>query len=64
VFLIAVPELMAQGKAIAARTYNPIGAYLTVGLIYLVMVYFLDAFLKWAEVRVRIPGFDAEGKKA
>lgn len=25
VFLIAVPELMAQGKTIAARTYNPIG---------------------------------------
>jgi polar amino acid transport system permease protein len=63
VFLIAVPELMAQGKAIAARTYNPIGAYMTVGLIYLVIVYVLDAFLKWAEVRVRIPGVDAEGKK-
>jgi polar amino acid transport system permease protein len=64
VFLIAVPELMAQGKTIAARTYNPIGAYMTVGLIYLVIVYLLDAFLKWAEVKVRIPGFDAEGKKA
>ena len=64
VFLIAVPELMAQGKAIAARTYNPIGSYLTVGLIYLVIVYLLDAFLKWMEVKARIPGFDAEGKKA
>jgi polar amino acid transport system permease protein len=64
VFLIAVPELMAQGKTIAARTYNPIGAYMTVGLIYLVIVYLLDACLKWAETRVRIPGFEAEGKKA
>ncbi|PKN94382.1 MAG: amino acid ABC transporter permease [Chloroflexi bacterium HGW-Chloroflexi-6] len=64
VFLIAVPELMAQGKTIAARTYNPIGAYITVAIIYLAIVYLLDAFLKWAEVRVKIPGFDAEGKKA
>lgn len=64
VFLIAIPELMAQGKDIAARTYNPIGAYITVAIIYLAIVYLLDAFLKWAEVRVKIPGFEAEGKKA
>lgn len=64
VFLIAVPELMAQGKAIAARTYNPIGAYIVVAIVYLAIVYLLDAFLKWAEVRVKIPGFEAEGKKA
>lgn len=64
VFLIAIPELMAQGKDIAARTYNPIGAYITVAIIYLAIVYLLDAFLKWAEVRAKIPGFEAEGKKA
>jgi polar amino acid transport system permease protein len=64
VFLIAVPELMAVGKTIAARTYNPIGAYMTVALVYLAIVYLLDAFLKWAEVRVKIPGFEAEGRKA
>lgn len=64
VFLIAVPELMAKGKAIAAQTYKPIGAYMAVAVIYLAVVYLLDAFLKWAEVKVRIPGFDAEGKKA
>jgi polar amino acid transport system permease protein len=64
VFLIAVPELMAMGKTIASRTYNPIGAYMTVAIIYLVIVYLLDAFLKWAEARVKIPGFEAEGRKA
>jgi polar amino acid transport system permease protein len=64
VFLIAVPELMSIGKTIAARTYNPIGAYLTVAIVYLLVVYLLDAFLKWAEVRAKIPGFEAEGKKA
>ena len=64
VFLIAVPELMAKGKAIAARTYDPIGSYIAVAIVYLVMIYFLDAFLKWLERYTKIPGFELEGKKA
>ncbi len=64
VFLIAVPELMAKAKAIAARTYDPIGSYLAVALIYLAIVYILDAFLRWLERASRIPGFEIEGKKA
>jgi polar amino acid transport system permease protein len=63
VFLIAVPELMAKAKAIAAQTYNPIGAYLAVALVYLAMVYILDAGLKWLERASHIPGFEMEGKK-
>lgn len=64
VFLIAVPELMAKAKAIAARTYDPIGSYLAVAVIYLAIVYILDAFLRWLERASRIPGFETEGKKA
>ncbi|HSL44982.1 MAG TPA: amino acid ABC transporter permease [Anaerolineales bacterium] len=64
VFLIAVPELMAKAKAIAARTYDPIGSYLAVALIYLAIVYILDAFLRWLERASRIPGFEMEGKRA
>lgn len=64
VFLIAVPELMARAKSIAAKTYDPIGSYLAVALIYLAAVYILDAFLRWLERASRIPGFDMEGKKA
>ena len=64
VFLIAVPELMAKAKSIAAQTYDPIGAYLAVALVYLAMVYLLDAGLKWLERASRIPGFEMEGKKA
>jgi polar amino acid transport system permease protein len=64
VFLIAVPELMARAKAIAAKTYDPISSYIAVALVYLVMVYVLDIFLKWMERAVRIPGFEVEGKKA
>ena len=64
VFLIAVPELMAKAKSIAAKTYDPIGSYLAVAIVYLAMVYLLDAILRWMERASRIPGFDMEGKKA
>lgn len=64
VFLIAVPELMAKAKSIAAKTYDPIGSYLAVAIVYLAMVYLLDAVLRWMERASRIPGFETEGKKA
>ncbi|MBK7317508.1 MAG: amino acid ABC transporter permease [Anaerolineales bacterium] len=64
VFLIAVPELMAKAKSIAAQTYDPIGTYLAVALVYLAMVYLLDAVLRWIERATRIPGFEMEGRKA
>ncbi|HEX6035058.1 MAG TPA: amino acid ABC transporter permease [Anaerolineales bacterium] len=64
VFLIAVPELMAKAKSIAAKTYDPIGAYLAVAIIYLAIVYLMDAGLRFLERAARIPGFEMEGKKA
>jgi len=64
VFLIAVPELMAKAKSIAAQTYDPIGSYLAVALVYLAIVYLLDAVLRWLERAARIPGFEMEGRKA
>lgn len=64
VFLIAVPELMAKAKSIAAKTYDPIGSYLAVAIIYMAAVYLLDAVLRWIERASRIPGFETEGKKA
>src|SRR5512133_2070672 len=64
VFLIAIPEVMAKAKSIAARTYDPIGSYLAVAVIYLAAVYILDAFLRWLERSSRIPGFETDAKKA
>ncbi len=55
---------MARGKRMAVKTYDPIGSYLVVALIYLVMVFGLDTILKFIERKTRIPGFDAEVKKA
>lgn len=62
-FLVAVPELMARAKLVASQTYNPVGAYLAAAVIYLVIVFALDRFMKWVERRTRIPGLDAEGKR-
>lgn len=63
-FLIAVQDLMAKGKRMAVKTYDPIGSYFVVAIIYLVMVFALNALLKFIERKTRIPGFDAEVKKA
>ncbi len=63
VFLIAVQDLMAKAKRAATMTYNPIGSYLAVAVVYLVMVFALNALLKWLERKARIPGFETEGKK-
>lgn len=56
VFLIAVPELMTRAKLIASRTYDPINSYLAVAILYLVLVYLVDAVMKWLERRARLPG--------
>ena len=64
VFLIAVQDLMARGKRMAIKTYDPIGSYLVIAIVYLVMVFALNALLKFVERKTRIPGFDAEVKKA
>jgi polar amino acid transport system permease protein len=64
VFLSAVPDFMARAKAAAAQTYDPIGAYLSAAIIYLAVVFVIDASLKLLERRARIPGLELEGKKA
>ena len=62
-FLIAVPDLMTQAKNIAARTYDPIGTYLAVGVVYLVIVFILAAIIQVVEKKVRIPGLELETKR-
>ena len=60
VFLIAVQDLMARGKRAATITYNPIGSYLAIAVVYLVIVFAMNAVLKWIERKTRIPGFEME----
>jgi len=64
VFLIAVQDLMAKAKRAATVTYDPIGSYLAVAVVYLVMVFILTWGLKYLERKTVIPGFEMESKKA
>ncbi len=64
VYLIAVQELMGKAKIVQSRTYDVIGTYLAVAVIYLIMVFALDYLLKWLERLARIPGFELEAKRA
>jgi len=64
VFLIAVQDLMAKAKRAATTTYNPIGSYIAVAVIYLVMVFILDALLKWLERKTKIPGLETDTNPA
>jgi ABC-type amino acid transport system permease subunit len=54
---------MAKAKRTATITYNPIGSYLAVAAVYLVMVFALNALLKWMERKTKIPGFDIDVKR-
>lgn len=62
-FLIAVPDLMTKAKAIAVQTYDPIGSYLAVAVVYLILVFILNEGLKFLERWSKIPGFELESKK-
>lgn len=59
-FLIAVPDLMTQAKTLAAHTYNPIGAYFSVAVIYLVIVFAMNSLSSYMERKARVPGLELE----
>ncbi len=63
VFLIAVQDLMAEGKRAATATFDFVGVYLAVAVVYLVMVFALDALLKFVERKTKIPGMDIETRR-
>ncbi|MCS7246771.1 MAG: amino acid ABC transporter permease [Anaerolineales bacterium] len=63
VFLIAVPELMTRAKMIASRTYDPIRSYLAAAVLYLILVYLVDAAMKWLEQHTRLPGLSQARQK-
>jgi len=55
-YMIGAPELMAQGKFIAAENFRYFEVFLVVAFIYLIAVVVLSRILSVVEKRVRIPG--------
>jgi polar amino acid transport system permease protein len=56
VFLIAVPDIMGKAKILAGRYFNPIEIYITVALIYLVLVAIASWLVHSLERRLELPG--------
>ncbi len=54
---------MAKAKRAATATYDPIGSYLAVAVVYLVLVIVLNWGLKYLERKTVIPGFEMDSKK-
>lgn len=63
VFLIAVQDLMAEAKRAANATYDSVGTYLAAAVVYLILVFALNALLKWGERKTKIPGFEMESRQ-
>ena len=55
-YMIGAPELMAQGKFIAAENFRYFEVFLVVAFIYLIAVLIVSRVLNVVEKRVRIPG--------
>ncbi len=60
VFLIAVPDIMGKAKILAGRYFNPIEIYLTVALIYLVLVAIATWLVRKVEKRLELPSLAVE----
>ncbi len=60
VFLIAVPDLMGKAKILAGRYFNPIEVYLSVALVYIVLVFIATQMMSAFERKLRTPGLELE----
>lgn len=60
VFLIAVPDLMGKAKILAGRYFNPIEIYLTVALIYIILVAIATWIMRNVERSLETPGLELE----
>jgi polar amino acid transport system permease protein len=60
VFLIAVPDLMTKAKILAGRYFNPIEVYITVAIIYIILVVIASIIMRAVERRLETPGMEVE----
>ncbi|RME72060.1 MAG: amino acid ABC transporter permease [Chloroflexi bacterium] len=63
VFLIAVPDLMTKAKLIAGRYFNPIPVYITVAIIYIILVAIATVIMRTVERKLETPGLELETER-
>jgi polar amino acid transport system permease protein len=56
IFLIAVPDLMAQAKILSSRYFDPITIYITVAIYYLVLVGLATLLVRFVAKKLETPG--------
>lgn len=64
VYLIAVPEMLYVAKDLMAKYYNPFQTYITVGVIYLIVIGAISLLLNGLEKRLAIPGMELDKRGA
>ena len=63
-YLVAVPEMMTVAKELYAKYFNPFQTYITVGIVYLIIVGIITALLNQVEKRMKIPGMELDSRNA
>ena len=63
-YLIAVPEMMTVAKELLTRYYNPFQTYITVGIVYLIVIGVITILLNQLEKRLTIPGMELDKRGA
>lgn len=58
VYLIAVPEMLYVAKELMAKYFNPFQTYITVGVVYLLVIGTLTLLLNYLERKLKIPGLE------
>ena len=61
VYLIAVPEVLYVARELMAKYFNPFETYITVGIVYLVIIGILTIILNIIEKTTTIPGMEVVG---
>ncbi len=56
IFLIAVPDLMAQAKILSSRYFDPITIYITVAIYYLGLVGIATGLMRFVAKKLETPG--------
>jgi len=63
-YLVAVPEMMTVAKELYAKYFNPFQTYITVGIVYLIIVGIITFLLGKVEKRLKIPGMELDNRSA
>lgn len=63
VFVIAVPDLLTRAKLLSSKYYTPIEAYLSVAVVYIILVGIMTLIMGKVERATKIPGLEIEAER-